>query len=206
MQESEKWKWCRSVMSDSSRPHGLQPTKLLRPWDFPGKSTGVGCHCLLQCFSRFILYSIINIVLIIILKPTISRIFEIILDALLYLIWDILRWTQQAGSPIIADVTLLFNACLRQFLPIGWKPLADWGMPCSLVQLLCPVQLCDPIDCSTPGSSVLHSGRVCSNSWPLSRWCHPTISSSVIPFSSLQSFPPSGFFQWVSSLNQVAKV
>ena len=30
------------------RPHGLQPTRLLRPWDFPGKSTGVGCHCLLQ--------------------------------------------------------------------------------------------------------------------------------------------------------------
>ena len=36
------------VMSDSQRPHGLQPTRLLRPWDFPGKSTGVGCHCLLQ--------------------------------------------------------------------------------------------------------------------------------------------------------------
>jgi len=49
MHESEKWKWSRSVMSDSSRPHGLQPTRLLRPWDFPGKSTGVGCHCLLWC-------------------------------------------------------------------------------------------------------------------------------------------------------------
>ena len=35
-------------MSDSSRPHGLQPTRLLCPWDFPGKRTGVGCHCLLQ--------------------------------------------------------------------------------------------------------------------------------------------------------------
>ena len=33
-------------MSDSSRPHGLQPTRLLRPWDFPGKSIGVGCRCL----------------------------------------------------------------------------------------------------------------------------------------------------------------
>ena len=30
------------------RPHGLQPTRLLQPWDFPGKSTGVGCHCLLR--------------------------------------------------------------------------------------------------------------------------------------------------------------
>ena len=38
----------RSVVSDSSRTHGLQPTRLLHPWDFPGKSTGVGCHCLLH--------------------------------------------------------------------------------------------------------------------------------------------------------------
>ena len=46
--ESEKWKWSRSVMPDSLRPHGLQPTRLLCPWDFPGKSTGMGCHRLLQ--------------------------------------------------------------------------------------------------------------------------------------------------------------
>ena len=48
MHESEKWKWSHSVMSDSWQPHGLQPTRLLHPWDFPGKSTGVGCHCLLR--------------------------------------------------------------------------------------------------------------------------------------------------------------
>ena len=48
MHKSEKWKWSRSVVSDSQRPHGLQPTRLLRPWHFPGKSTGVGCHCLLR--------------------------------------------------------------------------------------------------------------------------------------------------------------
>ena len=48
--ESEKSKWSRSVVSDSSQPHGLQPTRLLRPWDFPGKSTGVDCHCLLRMF------------------------------------------------------------------------------------------------------------------------------------------------------------
>ena len=45
-----------------------------------------------------------------------------------------------------------------------------------------------PCPSPTPG--------VYSNSWPLSRWCHPTISSSVIPFSScLQSFLASGSFQ-----------
>ena len=48
MHESEKWKGSCSVVSDSLRPHGLQPTRLLCPWDFPGKSTRVGCHCLLQ--------------------------------------------------------------------------------------------------------------------------------------------------------------
>ena len=37
-----------SVVSDSVQPHGLQPTRLLRPWDFPGKSTEVGCHHLLH--------------------------------------------------------------------------------------------------------------------------------------------------------------
>ena len=41
-------KWSSSVVSDPQRPHRLQPTRLLCPWDFPGKSTGVGCHCLLR--------------------------------------------------------------------------------------------------------------------------------------------------------------
>ena len=43
-----------------------------------------------------------------------------------------------------------------------------------------------PCSSPTPGA--------CSNSCPLSRWCHPTISFSVVPFSCLQSFPESGSF------------
>ena len=38
-------------MSDSVQPHRRQPTRLLRPWDSPGKNTGVGCHFLLQCMK-----------------------------------------------------------------------------------------------------------------------------------------------------------
>ena len=38
-------------MSNSLRPHRRQPTRLSRPWDSPGKNTGVGCHCLLQCMK-----------------------------------------------------------------------------------------------------------------------------------------------------------
>ena len=49
---SNAWKWKVKVKSlrhvNSSWPHGLQPTRLLHPWDFPGKSAGVGCHCLLR--------------------------------------------------------------------------------------------------------------------------------------------------------------
>ena len=38
-------------MSNSVRPHRQQPTRLLCPWDSPGKNTGVGCHFLLQCMK-----------------------------------------------------------------------------------------------------------------------------------------------------------
>ena len=50
--------WCCScccyvalVVSDSVQPHKQQPTRLPRPWYFPGKNTGVGCHFLLQCMT-----------------------------------------------------------------------------------------------------------------------------------------------------------
>ena len=65
----------------------------------------------------------------------------------------------------------------------------------SSVTQLCPT-LCDPMDCSMPGFPVHHQlPRACLNSCPLSWWCHPAISSSVIPVSSFsQSFPASGSF------------
>ena len=79
-------------------------------------------------------------------------------------------------------------------------------MQFSLITQLCPT-LCAPKDCSMPGLPAHHqTPGVYSNSCPLSQWCHPTISSSVIPFSHLQSFSASGFFQWVNSSQQVARV
>ena len=41
-----------SFVSDSLQPHEQQPTRLLCPWDSPGKNTGVGCHFLLQGVFR----------------------------------------------------------------------------------------------------------------------------------------------------------
>ena len=58
----------------------------------------------------------------------------------------------------------------------------------------CPT-LCDPMDCSTPGFHPSPTPGAYSNSCPSSQWCHPTISSSVVPFSSYPpSFPASGSF------------
>ena len=62
----------------------------------------------------------------------------------------------------------------------------------SSVPQVCPT-LCNPMDWNTSYSPIPWA---CSNSCPLSRWCHPTISSSVDPVSScLQSFPAWGSFQ-----------
>ena len=77
--------------------------------------------------------------------------------------------------------------------PSLWSSSVLEQLCCSVAQL-CPT-LYDPIDCSTPGFPVLHDLWVFSNSCPLHEWCHPTISSSVVPFSSCpQSFPASESF------------
>ena len=63
-----------------------------------------------------------------------------------------------------------------------------------IVVQLC-LTLCNPMDCSMPGPPCSSpSPGTCSNSCPLSQWCHPTILSSVVPFSCLLSFPASGSF------------
>ena len=48
----ERWRWSPSVVSSSLQPHGLEPIRLLHPWNFPGKSIGVGCHFLLQEYMK----------------------------------------------------------------------------------------------------------------------------------------------------------
>ena len=66
---------------------------------------------------------------------------------------------------------------------------------CSVAQLC--LTLCDPMNCGTCARLPCPSPSpgVCSDSCLLNQWCHPTISSFVIPFSSYhQSFPPSGSF------------
>ena len=137
--------------------------------------------------------------------------------------WLFYKWT---SSPILVSGCLNFHYQNNNklIIPKQTLPTPDQSLPDhtpSLIHsevisilILCYIQsfshvwlfatLCDqharpPCPSPTPG--------VHPNPCPLSRWCHPTVSSSVIPFSSCpQFFPASGLFQWVSPSDQVAKV
>ena len=89
------------------------------------------------------------------------------------------------------DVEYVFM-CLFTSLQFSPKVLSKslWPRVLQHARLPCPS--------STP--------RVYSNSCSSSRWCHSTISSSVVPFSCLKSSQHQGLFQWVCSSHQVAKV
>ena len=83
-----------------------------------------------------------------------------------------------------------------------------FGLVVTILQLLSCVQLCIPVDLQhTRLLCPSLSSRICSKSCPLSQWCHPTIASSVVPFSSAFNLSQhQGLFKWVSSSHQVAKV
>ena len=153
MHESEKWKWSHSVMSDSSRPHGLQPTRLLRPWDFPGKRTGVGCHCLLRSALLQGLFNdnhyIINMCL--------SRFSRVRLFATLWIIacqaplsmgfsrceyWSVLPCPPPGNLP---DPGMESKSPLSPALQVDSLPISHWRSPlamtiwwyCALVSVSC---------------------------------------------------------------------
>ena len=104
-----------------------------------------------------------------------------VLDTVLgfYVIWTIMR-VLYFGLFASALTVTLKEPCLY-LVAVFHSVLSDSLRPPALqhTKLPCPSR----------------SPRICSNLCPLSRWCHPAISSSVIPFSScLQSFPASGSF------------
>ena len=97
-----------------------------------------------------------------------------------------------------------FSRCLYSLiLPLS----TDLTIYCCSVAKSC-LTLCDPMDCSTPGFPCPSlSPGVCSNSCPLSRWCHPTILSSVSPCpSALNLSQHQGLSHWFGSSYQVVKV
>ena len=88
------------------------------------------------------------------------------------------------------------SSALNLSQPRGLFQWVNCSHQFSLVAQSCPT-LCDPMDCSLPGLPGHHQlPEFTQTHVQVSGWCHPTISSSVIPFSShLQSFPASGSFQ-----------
>ena len=99
--------------------------------------------------------------------------------------------------PTLVRYVMRASPCIQRDLHLIWQRKSF--LFCCSVQFSCSVtynslrphglQHARP-PCPSP------TCRACSNSCPLSRWCHPTISSSVVPFSSCpQSFPASGSFQ-----------
>ena len=84
-----------------------------------------------------------------------------------------------------------------------WQPLVSLlSLFVTAIQLLSRVQLfVTPWTAACQASLSFTVSRVCSDSCPLSQWCHPAVSSSVVPFSShLLSFPASGSFPMKSAL------
>ena len=112
-------------MFDSVRPHGEQPTRLLCPWDSPGKNTGMGCHFLLQCMYACWLASIVS---------------------------DSVRPNGQQPTRLLCPQDSLSTGkntgmgchVLLQFMKV--KSQSEVAQSCQT--------LCDPMDCSLPGSSV----------------------------------------------------
>ena len=83
-------------------------------------------------------------------------------------------------SELLANTARWMNLKILQSVQVSQSVVSDSLQPHGLQHARPP--------CPSP------TPRVYSNSCPLSRWYHPTISSSVIPFSHLQSFPASGSF------------
>ena len=187
-----------SVMSDSLQPHGLQHARLLCPsaipvfpqkterfWEskFPRQDSSKlmprgynsGCrHCGSTTGKEpwVFIYS---------LSPSIFA---------------------TAPSPQLCLVSS--NLQISVLVSLQWGRGTDralkkqeeiWESCCSVAQLC--LTLHDSVDCSSPGVPCPSpSPRACLNSCSLNRWCHPTISSFVVPFSFCpQSFPASGSFQ-----------
>ena len=169
-------------------PDRQQPTRLPHPRDSPGKNTGVGCHFLLQCmkvkseseFSQWCL-TLSDPMDCSLPGSSIHGIFQA----------RVLEWVAIAFSSTRLLVIIIIHSEKQSFKML-------WGSSQFSVQFsssvmpdsLWPYGLQHSrLPCPSPTLGA------CSNSCPSNQWCHPTISSFIISFSSfLWSFPASGSF------------
>ena len=200
-----KWKgkWSRSVVSDSSRPHGLQPTRLLCSWDSPGKSTGVGCHCLLQ--QAALDFSFLLLSLICPPGGALGQVFNnttaLCRSSLLLRGAVCVRVLNRFSR--VRLFTTHWTAAHQAPLSMGFSRQENWsGSPC-LPPVPLPIQFSRVVSESLRPHGRRHSRFPCPSATPgelAQTPVHPVcdaiwISSSVVPFSScLQSSSASGSF------------
>ena len=183
-------------MSDSLRPHELFLDRLLCSSDSPGKNTGVGCCALLQgiiLMQRFLLhYRQILCHLSHQGSPIFEDIFKYtsINNPYLFISWILQVSTFSLLFFFLNYVFFFFSIVYSIALQLQWSESAVVVQSHSRVWLFATPWTAA---CRIPCLSL--SPGTCSNSCPLSQWCHPTILSSVVPFfSCLQSFPASESF------------
>ena len=144
-------------MSDSVQPHRRQPTRLLRPWDSPGKNTGVGCHFLLQCMKEKSESEVAQSCL------TLSDPMDYSLPG--SSVHGIFQVIVLAAASVISDSVRPHRRQPNRLLCPWDSPGKNTGVCChfllhcikvkneSEVAQLCP-SLRDSMDCSLPGSSI----------------------------------------------------
>ena len=130
------------------RPHRQRPTRLPRPWDSPGKNTGVGCHFLLQCMKVKSESEVAQSC------PTPSD----PMDCRPLRTWDFPGeyWNQYFAFICSFSSSMFFD---KPTIALGdmkhslWRDLCFKSESANEVPQSCPT-LCDPMVCSLPGSSV----------------------------------------------------
>ena len=111
----------------------------------------------------------------------------------------------------------VFFSLISNFIPLWLEKMHDSFLVLRLLNcFMASIQFgCSVVSNSLQPHGLRHARPPCpspifgvySNSYPLSWWCHPTISSSVVPFSlTFNHSQHQGLLQWVSSLHEVAKV
>ena len=139
-------------MSDSVRPHRRQPTRLPRPWDSPGKNSGVGCHFLLQCMKvkseSEVAQSCPTLSDPMDCSPPGSSIHGIFQARVLE--WGATECIRVPVSPHPCQRSLLLNVLFVFVLAIVCN---CHSAPAAKLLQSCPT-LCNPIDGSPPGSPV----------------------------------------------------
>ena len=136
------------------RPHRLQPTRLLHPWDSPGKNAGVSCHFLLQCMKVKSESDVAQPCMTLrdpmdcsLQSSSVRGIFQA----------RILEWVAISPSrEIFPTQGLNLHILCLLYCQTGSLPLAPSGVHAAAAAKSlqsCPT-LCDPIDGSPPGSSI----------------------------------------------------